>query len=317
MPQSPNLGQSLAGLGRRDLVLLALLTISWGVNWPVMKIGVGDLPPMAFRTLSMLGGLPVLWLIVRVSGQSLYVAPEARPEALKLAFFNMVLWFVFAMYGVKLLTSGRAAILGYTMPVWTALIGIAVFGEHPGRRLWIGVAAAAVGVLLLLSSEFSAISGSPAGTLMMLTAAIAWGYGTQLMRRRKAAIGVLVLTFWSLVMSAIVCGTLALLFEVREIVRMPGWPAWAAIGYNAVVIFGFSQVMWFRLATILPPVASGLSVMLIPVIGVFSGMAMLGEEPHWQDYAALVCILVAMATVLLPSRASAVNDKSPRTVREG
>lgn len=310
------MGQSLAGLGRRDLVLLALLTISWGVNWPVMKIGVAELPPMTFRTLSMLGGLPVLWLIVRLSGQTLHVAHEARPETLKLAVFNMVLWFVFAMYGVKLLSSGRAAILGYTMPVWTALIGIVVFGEHPGRRLWIGVAAAAIGVMLLLSSEFSAISGSPAGTLLMLTAAIAWGYGTQLMRRRKAAVPVLVLTFWSLVVSAIVCGVIALAFELDQVRRMPSWQASAAIVYNSLVIFGFSQVVWFRLATILPPVASGLSVMLIPVIGVFSGMAMLAERPHWQDFAALGCILVAMATVLLPSRPPAVNDKPPRTVRD-
>jgi threonine/homoserine efflux transporter RhtA len=35
---------------------------------------------------------------------------------------------------------------------------------------------------------------------------------------------------------------------------------------------------------------------------VFSGMVVLGEQPHWQDYAALVLILVALSTVLLPSR---------------
>jgi drug/metabolite transporter (DMT)-like permease len=57
-------------------------------------------------------------------------------------------------------------------------------------------------------------------------------------------------------------------------------------------------VVWFRLATILPPVASGLSVMLIPVIGLFSGMWLLGEVPHWQDYVALVSILIAIVTVL-------------------
>jgi drug/metabolite transporter (DMT)-like permease len=33
------------------------------------------------------------------------------------------IWYVLAIWGVKLLSSGRAAILGYTMPVWTALFG--------------------------------------------------------------------------------------------------------------------------------------------------------------------------------------------------
>jgi drug/metabolite transporter (DMT)-like permease len=42
--------------------------------------------------------------------------------------------------------------------------------------------------------------------------------------------------------------------------------------------------------------------MMIPVIGVFSGMLLLGENPHWQDYAALVLVVASLATVLLPPR---------------
>ena len=76
---------------------------------------------------------------------------------------------------------------------------------------------------------------------------------------------------------------------------------WGAILYNAVLVFGVSQLLWFRLATLLPPVASSLSVMLIPVVGLFSGMWLLGEVPSWQDYAALLFVLVAIATVLLPA----------------
>jgi drug/metabolite transporter (DMT)-like permease len=52
----------------------------------------------------------------------------------------------------------------------------------------------------------------------------------------------------------------------------------------------------------LPPAASGLSVMMIPVLGVFSGMWILGERPSWQDYVALALILVALSTVLIPVR---------------
>ena len=40
------------------------------------------------------------------------------------------------------------------------------------------------------------------------------------------------------------------------------------------------------------------------VVGVFSGMVILGEAPRWQDYAALALVLTAIATVLLPPRAA-------------
>jgi drug/metabolite transporter (DMT)-like permease len=74
------------------------------------------------------------------------------------------------------------------------------------------------------------------------------------------------------------------------------------IGYNAVLIFGFAHATWFYLARGLPPVASTLSVMFIPVLGVFSGALWLGEVLHWQDWAAVVLMVVAIASVLWPAR---------------
>jgi drug/metabolite transporter (DMT)-like permease len=147
----------------------------------------------------------------------------------------------------------------------------------------------------------------------MLSAAFVWAIGTQLMRRRKLPGSVLVLTFWMMVMSLVVCGLVAWMFERDQWVRAPDLMEWGAILYNAVLVFGVSQLLWFRLATLLPPVASSLSVMLIPVVGLFSGMWLLGEVPSSQDYAALLFVLVAIATVLLPAagRPKLTSDIAP------
>jgi drug/metabolite transporter (DMT)-like permease len=79
---------------------------------------------------------------------------------------------------------------------------------------------------------------------------------------------------------------------------------WAAIAFNAVLIFGFAQPAWFYLARGLPPLASTLSVMMIPVLGVVSGAVALGETLHWQDYTAMLLLLAAIGSVLLPKRAA-------------
>ena len=44
--------------------------------------------------------------------------------------------------------------------------------------------------------------------------------------------------------------------------------------------------------------------MLIPVLGVFSGAVWLLEPLHWQDWAAVLLMVVAIASVLWPARAS-------------
>lgn len=289
-------------LAPRDLWLLALITVVWGLNWPIMKIGVEGLPPMTFRGLSMALGLPVLAAIAAVRGIPLRVPREHWRELAVLALANMTFWFVLAMYGVKLLSSGRVAILGYTLPIWSAVIGVMVFGEHPSRRVWIGVAAAALGVLLLVAGEAAALAGQPLGTVLMLAAAASWAYGTHLMRRRRQTTHVLTITFWSLAISLVVCGAIAAVFERSSWTLSVGPGVWFAICYNAFIIFGLVQVIWFRMASTLPPVASGLSLMMIPVIGLFAGALMLGEQITWLDLAALASIIVAMSTVLLPAR---------------
>ena len=77
---------------------------------------------------------------------------------------------------------------------------------------------------------------------------------------------------------------------------------WGAIAFNAVLVFGFAQAAWFYLARSLPPVASTLSVMMIPVLGVFSGAVWLGEVLHWQDWAAVGLMMVSIAAVLWPKK---------------
>ena len=302
------------GLARRELILLVILTLLWGFNWPVMKIGVRDFAPLSFRTLCMVGGVAMLFVMARVQGDSLKVSREHWPELVWLALTNMIIWYVLSIYGVKLLSSGRAAILGYTMPVWTALIGWLVYRDRLDLRMGAGVLAAVAAIALLLGEELTRLAGRPTGTLCMLSAAFVWAIGTQMMRRRKLPGSVLVLTFWMMVMSLVVCSLVAWLLERDQWVRPPNLMEWGAILYNAVLVFGVSQLLWFRLATLLPPVASSLSVMLIPVVGLFSGMLLLGEVPSWQDYAALICVLVAMATVLLPAGAfaRASSDAEPQ-----
>jgi drug/metabolite transporter (DMT)-like permease len=214
---------------------------------------------------------------------------------------NVIVWHLLAIVAIKMLASGRAAILGYTMPVWAVVFGLLVFREKPLRRHWVGVIAAFIGTLLLLSSEFTKLAGSPLGTILMLVAAASWGYGTHLMRRHLTAMPTIALTFWMLSLTLVVTATVSIATEMDQW-RMPLPLEWFSIVYNMAIAIAFCHVVWSMLARNLPPAASGLSVMMIPVLGVFSGMVVLGEQPHWQDYAALVLILVALSTVLLPSR---------------
>jgi drug/metabolite transporter (DMT)-like permease len=202
-----------------------------------------------------------------------------------------------------MLSSGRAAILGYTMPIFSAICGVLWFNAPLRARQWLGVAAAAVGVLLLLWNELNHLSGQPLGVLMVLVAAATWAYGTQRLRHTPMPMPTLTIAFWMTALTTLVLCVLACVFE-RDQWHLPSEATTWAIAYNAVGVFAFAQTAWFTLARSLPPVASTLSVMFIPVLGVFTGAWWLGEVLHWQDWSAVVLMVVAIASVLWPARAA-------------
>jgi drug/metabolite transporter (DMT)-like permease len=286
---------------RRQILLLVVLTIVWGLNWPVMKLGVTGYPPLAFRALSMWFGLPVLALVLAARRIPFTIARTDWRELVVLSFTNMIVWHVLAILAVQALSSGRAAILGYTMPIFSALWGVALFGERLRPRHVAGVVAAGLGVSFLLWHEFATIAGRPLAALGMLAAAALWALGTQQMRRTRIAAPTLAIVFWMTLASTLVMSIATLLFE-RHRWAAPNASTLAAIAYNAVLIFGVAQAIWLGMARNLPPIASSMSVMLIPVLGTVSGAWWLGESLHWQDGAAIVLVLLAIASVMWPAR---------------
>ena len=300
---------SAAHFNARQLALLAGLTLVWGLNWPIMKFGVTNFAPLSFRSLSMWLGLPVLYLAVRAMKVPLRIERRHWGELCSLTVTNMIVWHVLAIISVQALSSGRAAILGYTMPVFSALWGMALFGQRLSARQLAGVAAAALGVALLLWHELGRMAGKPWAAMGMLVSAAIWALGTQQLRRTRMTEPTLAIVFWMTVITTGVMTVLAALLE-HDRWQLPTGGVWAAIVFNAVMIFGFAQPVWLVLARALPPVASTLSVMMIPVLGTLSGAWWLGEQLHWQDFAAIVLMLAAIASVLWPSRAARAAQAS-------
>jgi drug/metabolite transporter (DMT)-like permease len=292
----------------RQFWVLAALTLVWGLNWPVMKAGVSGLPsapspfpPLTFRAASMWLGLPVLALALLWLKVPFAVPRRHWRELALLTASNMLVWHVVVIIGVQQLSSGRSAILGYTMPVFAALWGRWIWGDRLAPQAWAGVAAAAGGVLLLLWSELSAFGGQPDAVLAIVVAAAVWAYGTHRLRRSSIDVPLLAIVFWMTALTAVVMLLAAMVFE-RPQWRAPEPLVWGSIAYNAIGVFGFAHAAWFYLARTMPPVASSISVMLIPVLGVFSGAVLLGETVHGTDWAAVALIVLAIALVLLRRR---------------
>ncbi|TSE31858.1 putative cystine transporter YijE [Tepidimonas charontis] len=185
------------------------------------------------------------------------------------------------------------------MPVWTVLLGALFFGQPLTRRSSLAALAVVAAVGLLLADELGALAGRPIGVAVMLGAAISWAIGTLMMRRAQLTLPVEALTVWMMLLTAAALWALALTFE-----PWPRWQfsprMWGLLAYGVLMNYGFAQIIWFSLARHLLPATSAMSVMMVPLIGTISATFIAGEWPRWTDGVAMVCVMAAIATVLLP-----------------
>jgi drug/metabolite transporter (DMT)-like permease len=292
-------------LTRRQIGLLAALTLTWGANWPVMKYSLREVSPLWFRALTMTAGALVLFLWFRHRGVSMRLPRTEVVRVAWLALPNIIGWHFFSIIGLQELSSGRAAILGFTMPVWTVLLGVLLLGQRMTPRAWAAVVLGTAAVGLLSASELANLAGRPLGVLWMQCAAVSWAAGTLLMRRTTTTLPTEAVTVWMMLMGSLFFWVVAPLAEPLPAVSAFSAGLWWALAYVAFINFGYAQVIWFSMARDLPPLASAFSIMAVPAVGTAFGMLIVGEQPSAADWAAAGCIVLAIAAALLPRREAA------------
>ena len=294
----------------RAALPILVLTLVWGCNWPVLKMGVTELAPLTFRSLTLPLAALGLLLVARASGDAIRVPRALWPKLIVLALFNIGCWNGFVLFGVQQLPAGRSAILAYTMPIWATLIAAIVLHERLSSRKLFGLALGVAGMSVLIGEQIGVVRAAPSGALLILAAAITWAMGTVLLRKWQLPIAQNTLSGWMMLLGWIPLAVLAPFFDPQplatELANL-SVGGWFAIGYNIFLAGTLAHWAWFTLARTLPVAVSSLSSLPVPVVGVLSGMLVLGERPGAQVWIALALVVAALFTVLFQPSARRID----------
>jgi drug/metabolite transporter (DMT)-like permease len=137
----------------------------------------------------------------------------------------------------------------------------------------------------------------------MAGAALSWALGTVIMKRWPVELSSIVFAGWQMVIAGIPIFITALFWESGHFNPFSlSWGPRIGVFYNLFVAFIFCYWAWTKIAVTVPVGVSSLAVMMIPVVGVFSGVVVLDETPRWLDFVALAAVVGSLATVMLPPR---------------
>lgn len=178
---------------RRQLALLATLTLMWGCNWPMMKFSLREIEPLTFRALTMTGGVLLLAAWFGVQGVALGLPRAQWRGVATLALPNIVGWHLASIIGLTQLPAGRAGILAFTMPVWTVLLAGLFLHERITYPRLVALALGLAGVLVILRPGLG--FAQPAA-LAMLLGSLAYAASLILTKRLTTSDAPLAVLFW-------------------------------------------------------------------------------------------------------------------------
>jgi drug/metabolite transporter (DMT)-like permease len=287
-----------ARIAPAGLMFLAITSLGWGFNWPIIKHLVSVLPPLTLRGTTGVVGAGLLALLAISRGQNLRVARKLWPRLVLAAILNVGCWMVLMGFALLWLPASEAALIAYTMPVWASILAWPILGERPNLLRVISLLMAFLGLSAILGGNGVAASlAKLPGILMALGGSVGFAVGTVLAKKLPLGLPPVSAAAWQIGIGCLPVAIVGLLIENAHAANLSDVD-WILLTYSTVIQFCVAYVSWFAALERLPASVAAIGTMAVPVIGVAASAVALHEPLGIGQIAALVFTLagVALAT---------------------
>jgi drug/metabolite transporter (DMT)-like permease len=281
------------------LMFLAITSIGWGLNWPVMKHILTEWPPLSARGLTGVAGAALLAGLALARGESFGVPKGQWPRLLLAAFLNVTCWMTLMGLALLWLPASEAAVIAYTMPVWASLLAWLLLGERMSWMRVVALVMALAGIAALMGGNGISISRDKLlGIALVLVGAFTFALGTVTSKRWPAKLPLIAGSALQIGIGCVPVALAGLIIEQPRLDALTGL-GWTLMAYMTVVQFCIAYVCWFAALARLPASVAAIGTLAVPVIGVVASAVALGEPLGPAQIAAL---LFTLAGVVLATR---------------
>ena len=260
---------------------------------------LSELPPFTMRAVCCIGAAGFAFVLAGACGETL-AAPRAQwGRLLIFATLNFAAFVVLSTLALVWLTASEAVIVTFTLPIWAVVLAWPMLGERPTVQRAAAVVLGMAGVALLVGvGEVQADPHKLPGAACGLGAAMLWGLGTVIAKRRPLAMPPVAGVAWQILL-----GSLPLLLLAGF--ERPDWGrvtalGWLACVYSAIVPNALAFMAWFGALRRLPASTAAVGILLAPVLGVFSSAVLLGDPLGARQ---MVALALTVGGIALAARA--------------
>lgn len=254
----------------QHVIFALIINIGAGTNWVGSKIVVEHFPALFSVTLRF------AVMAILLAGFAKIIRGQMRDIFLA-TFFLGVLQFGFMFVALERSEDvASLAIANQLYVPFSMILAVIFLGERVGWRRATATALAFAGVIVLSFDPF--VLTQLDSIVLVLLSAMGLSAASIFMRRLKG-VRVFEMQFWLAAMAAPQLFVLSLIFEDGQWQALTGAPliGYAAIGYGLIAGALFFHAGWYYLLRRYPVSTVGPFMLLMPLIGVFSGVAYYGD----------------------------------------
>ena len=310
------------------LVAIMMLSLLWGSSFIAIKIIVDEVQPLAsFGMRFFIAGLLLVAIhyillrtIYRRSDKKDYQVNQIKNRQLWKGWLLSALFFIVGGQGIlalgaQYLSSGAAALINSTIPIWVAIFMLLFLGKKPTRLSIAGITLGFIGLVILVLPTLEAEESSWIGVVLLIISSISWAIGSLFSRPVRAvgaeraillptgmfmALGGLILLALWVVASTDEISTLNTLFSTANNILVSF--LFLTLVSTAV---GYAIFYWLLRST--TPSLANTFAYIVPVIAVFLGWVILGESINSQTIIATVVISAGVAMMIISPASRKTN----------
>ncbi|MEW4983163.1 MAG: DMT family transporter [Cycloclasticus sp.] len=258
-------------------VLLVLVVVIWGSNWPIMKIGLRSIDPLWFTAARLGIALIAISILLLFLGRFKRPHRQDFPIVLGVGVMQFAAFVTLINLGLTEVNAGRAALLAYTTPLWVTPGAYFFLKEPISRMKLVGASVGLCGLLILFNplgfdwSDASVVKGNG----LLLLAALVWALSILHIRKHEWKGSVLELTPWQIMVALLIVVPYAWFSNTKPVI----WSTELIIIllYNGVMATALAQWASMRVTQILPAVTVSLGFLMVPLMGILSSILWLDE----------------------------------------
>jgi len=277
--------------------LLILVSLIWGFNFSVVKIGILTIGPLAFSLLRFILSALLMFLVLWLTEKNPWVEVKDLPYFLFLGLLGFGIYQPLWSYGLKLSLASHSALILSLSPIVVSLVAFVRKEELVGGINLLGVIIGFGGVIFLVGQGGNGDYAPQSvlyGDLLTLGAAICWGlysyFGKNMVKKYSPLKTSTWSVIWGLVFMFPVC-----IGETLQVTREDfSFSLLLSLSYSVVLSSLVAYIIWMQCVKELGAARTISSQYITQVVGVIAAWMIFGEPLGWRVFLGMAFISLGL-----------------------